>query len=82
MDRLDHVGAREDEIVVATFQRLSAKILGREVVALDVRPHCAVVDQDSATQGLQIRGLDAAFGHIPVAMSDCPRRLMSSSRDN
>ena len=66
MDRLDHVGAREHEIVVAPFQRLSPKVLGGEVVALDVRPHCAVVDQDSTTQCLEIGGFDAAFGHIPV----------------
>jgi len=32
MDRLNDVGTREDQIVVAPFQRLSAEILGAEVV--------------------------------------------------
>ncbi len=48
MNGLDHVGARENEIVVATLQRLAAKVLSGKVVPLDVRPHRAVVYQHSA----------------------------------
>ena len=55
MNRLDYVGTRQYEIVVAALQRLSTKILGAEVVPLDVRPHRAVVHQHSALQGLQVR---------------------------
>ena len=33
------------------FERLAAEVLGREVVALDVRPHRAVVDEHAALRG-------------------------------
>ena len=47
MDRLDDVGSSEDEVVVAAFEALTAKILRREVETLDGRAHSAVVDEDA-----------------------------------
>ena len=55
VDRLDDVGAREDEVVVAALERLAAEVVGREVVALDVRAHRAVVDEDALGEGVEIR---------------------------
>ena len=48
VDALDDVRTRQNEMIVAPFQRLSAEILGRKVLPLDVRPHRAVVNQHSA----------------------------------
>ena len=54
VDPADHIGPREDQMVVAAFERFSPEIGSREMVALDVRPHRAVVDEDSIGQRVQI----------------------------
>ena len=60
VDRLDDVGPREHEVVVAALERLAAEVLGREVMALDVRPHRAVEDEHAAREGREVRGLGRA----------------------
>jgi len=44
---LNDVGSSEDEVVVAAFEALTAKIFRSEVEALDGRAHRAVVDEDA-----------------------------------
>jgi hypothetical protein len=44
---LNDVWSSEDEVVVAAFETFAAKILRREIEALDGRAHSAVVDEDA-----------------------------------
>ena len=57
VDRLDDVGPREHEVVVAPLERFPAEVLRRQVVALDVRPHRAVVDEDATSQRFEVSEL-------------------------
>ena len=50
MDLLDHVGTREDEILVAAFQLGAAEILGAEVFFLDRRAHGAIQDENALVE--------------------------------
>ena len=63
VDFLDDVGARQHEVIVAPFQRLSTEVLGRKIVALDVRPHRAVVHEHAALHLIQVTRLDLLVGH-------------------
>ena len=69
VDRLDDVGPRENEVVVAPFERLSAEIFRRRVVALDVRPHRAVEDEHALRERVEIR----ARGSVAVRCRRCGR---------
>ena len=51
VDAADDVGPRQHEIVVTALERLAAEIRGGEVVALDVGPHGAVVDEHAIERG-------------------------------
>ena len=68
VDRLDDVGAGEDEVVVAAFERLPAEILGREVEALDARAHRAVVDEDALVRAA--RGRVNRLADVPCVLPD------------
>jgi hypothetical protein len=54
VDALDDVGAGENEVIVAPFQRLAAEVLGSRVVQLNVRSHRAVEDQNAIGNGLKV----------------------------
>ena len=54
VDRLDYVGAGENEVVIAAFERLAAEIFGGEVEPLNARAHGAVVDEDAVFEGLEV----------------------------
>ena len=56
MDAADDIGPRQHQMVVTALERLAAEIGCREVVALDVGPHGAVVDEDAIGEGLEIGG--------------------------
>ena len=56
VDPTDHIGAREDKVVIAAFQRLAAEIFRREVMALEVGSHRAVVDKDAIGKSCEISG--------------------------
>ena len=54
MDRLDHIRAGQHEVIVAPLERFSAEVIGREVVALDVRAHRAVEYQHAVVEGVEV----------------------------
>jgi hypothetical protein len=56
VDRLDDVGARQHEVIVAAFERLAAEVLGRGMEPLDVRSHGAIEDDDAFSQRGEVRG--------------------------
>src|SRR2546430_1469171 len=47
MHLADHVGARQDQVLVAAFVLGAAEVPGGEVATLDVRPRRAVEDDDA-----------------------------------
>jgi len=53
VDRFDHVGARDREIVEAAFPALPAEVVGGELARLDLGPHAAVVEQHAGLQDLE-----------------------------
>ena len=77
VDFLDDVGTRQNEMIVASFERFSAEILSRKIVALDVRPHRAVVNQYPALNLIQITRLNLSIGH---AYSARPRSLRAITK--
>ncbi len=42
----DHIGAGDYKVIVAAVERLAAKVLGSEVVTLDVCPHRPIIDEN------------------------------------
>ena len=62
VDRLDDVGAREHQVVVAPLERSPAEVVGRQVVALDARPHRAVEHEHALPEGGEIIGIDRGRG--------------------
>jgi len=58
VDSLNDVGSREDEVVVAPLQRLSAKILGGEMMSLDVRAHRAIEHEYAFAERVEISRLE------------------------
>jgi hypothetical protein len=58
VDRLDDVGPGQDEVVVAPFERFATEVVGGQVVALDVRPHRAVVDEHPTCECLEVRRVE------------------------
>ncbi len=62
VDRLNDVGAGEDQVVVAPLERLAAEVLRRRMMALNVRPHRAVEHDHSARDRREVRGLGRAVG--------------------
>jgi len=54
VQRFDGVGLRDDEDLVATFERGAAEVVGVQVLQLEVRSGRAVVDEDSFAQCAQI----------------------------
>jgi hypothetical protein len=51
VDLLDHVGAGDDQVVVAPLQPLAAEVARGEVVALDGGAHGAVEHEDAFGEG-------------------------------
>src|SRR5690606_35679918 len=66
MDRLDRVRPRKHEMVVAAVQLRAAEIRGAQIQRLDARAHCAVIDQDAASERCEVR----AVGHAPLVFQD------------
>ncbi len=64
VDRLDDVGAGEDQVVVAPLERPAAEILSGRVMALNVRPHRAVEHDHAARDRREVRGLGRAVGRL------------------
>jgi hypothetical protein len=50
VDRLDHVGAGDRQVVVAAFPALAAEVLGAEFAGLQLGAHRAVEKQNAVTQ--------------------------------
>ena len=61
VDVEDDVGAGEDEVIVAAFERGSAEIGGGEVALLDHGSHCAVEHKDAGGEGIFERLLARAI---------------------
>ena len=55
MDGLDHVGAGDREVVVIAHLALAAEVGRPEVDRLDLRAHCAVEDDGSTLDQIQVR---------------------------
>ncbi len=51
----DEIGAGRDELLVASFQRFAAEIIGPEVVPLHPRPECTVEDEDTLVERVEER---------------------------
>jgi hypothetical protein len=54
VDRLDHVGPRDDEIIVAAVERFAAEVDRGEVARLHARAHRAVKHHDVIGQRFEI----------------------------
>jgi hypothetical protein len=61
---LDDVGTRENEMIVASLQRLPTEILGRRMSQLNIRPHRSIKDEDAFTHCFEIR-MQLAVRHDP-----------------
>ncbi len=53
VDRLDHVGPREAQVVVAAFPALAAEIIRLQLTGLDLRAHGSVEEQDVVPKGVE-----------------------------
>ena len=47
VDVLDRVGSGDQKVLVTAFEAQTAKVVERQVLDLQVRPHCAVKDDDA-----------------------------------
>ena len=63
VDALDDVRPRQNQMVVASLERLSAEVLGGEMVPLDVRAHGAVEHEHAFVERIEVGGLDGAIRH-------------------
>src|SRR5262249_10475766 len=63
VDRLNDVGASEDQVVVAALETLPAEVVRGRVVELNVRTHRAIEDEDAVSDGLEIGAGSAGVGH-------------------
>jgi hypothetical protein len=71
VDGLNDIRPGEDEVIVATLERFTTEILSAQVVALDVRAHCAIVHDYAAVNGLQVRRSGACFAHLRPDAPGC-----------
>src|SRR5438045_2370927 len=53
VDLADHIGPREDEVLVAAFEVGAPKVLRAQVALLDHRPHRAVDHEDLVREELE-----------------------------
>ena len=75
MDRLNDVRPSDDQVVIASLERLSAEIVGREVEALYAGPHRAVVHEDSGFKSFEIGRIDFVTGHAGYLYEKGPARM-------
>ena len=75
MNRLNDIGARENQMVVAPLQRFSAEVVGRQVVTLDVRPHRTIEYEDAGVEGVEVT-------RIAIGESSPGLRCISHVRGN
>ena len=54
MDARHHVGAGQDQGLVAALERRAAEVVGAQVGELQARAHGAVEDDDAAARGVEI----------------------------
>ena len=62
VDPLNDVWSGEDEMVVASLERLASEVLGCWMTQLNVGPHRAVEDEDALRQSEEI-GMKRRVGH-------------------
>ena len=84
VDRLDDLGLRDDEVVVAAVVLLAAEVLGGQVLRLQAGAHRAVEDQDLLFEGVEIAAVGVGTGSHAVLLkffaSDCALFLPLRSR--